>query len=753
MKNRLKLLLLSLISLPIILHGQLIQKNSENTVVEAIQHIANFDEYFYEGSYYDSILANPYTEGMDGTLRTKLTSLIFPKDFYGYSGISSGSLGAIFPSSEEDPSNSYNVTYFYTRDSRSKSDFTGWNREHVWPQSLSGGNWGEGKAGADLLHIRPTYNETNSQRGNLKFGYSNGSILRFNGMEYGKKDKYFEPLDSVKGDVARILMYIWVAYKNYYSPMPSITNTISDFDTLMAWHTLDKPDELEGHRNDVCFSSKQKNRNPFVDHPEFAWQIFGEECSTSVVNNAKDVYPGDNIKLTSISFDEEYICLEKYETKQLMPNFDPINATNKKLNWYSSNPSIVSVNNGLIEAKSVGQALISATSVSDPSISCYIVVDVIEPTPLILESIEVKDMTTSFDLGDEFIFDGKVIAYYTNGKTKEVTPTHISSPNMNTIGRKTISITYEENNISVSCSYFIEVNVNISTGAYVLATKVSDLKDNQKAIIVNRNNHVVAGSLGGNKFLASVEDNNIQEDTTTLNEVHENAMVFTIKLNNSSLALLDSNNKYLTSTSSKVMSFSNSFYWNYSFSENNFILSTIISDETYRLEYNSSSPRFTTYTSKSNQNPIQLFIEKEQASKSTLFANNFLKSIACDNGLSKPNKTNWNNMRNDYSSLPSEDKVILREALYTIEGYGEDTIVTPLNTNSLIAECVARYDYIIQKYGIEEYANFMNREIISLTSFTNRKSTNVFTIVIILSIAFTLSSICLWFFIKKKGAY
>ena len=44
----------------------------------------------------------------------------------------------------------------------------GWNREHVWPQSLGGGNTSGG--GADLHHVRPSDSSVNSSRGNKPYG-------------------------------------------------------------------------------------------------------------------------------------------------------------------------------------------------------------------------------------------------------------------------------------------------------------------------------------------------------------------------------------------------------------------------------------------------------------------------------------------------------------------------------------------------------------------------------------------------------
>ena len=61
-----------------------------------------------------------------------------------------------------------NVSLIYTSYSATMSQWNGWNREHVWPQSLGGGNTTGG--GADMHHIRPSDAGVNSSRGNKKYG-------------------------------------------------------------------------------------------------------------------------------------------------------------------------------------------------------------------------------------------------------------------------------------------------------------------------------------------------------------------------------------------------------------------------------------------------------------------------------------------------------------------------------------------------------------------------------------------------------
>lgn len=56
---------------------------------------------------------------------------------------------------------------------------------------------------------------------------------------------------------------------------------------------MDKPDVLEGNRNNYAEGSIQGNRNPFVDHPELAWKIFGDSASSAVKNACMEAYPAD----------------------------------------------------------------------------------------------------------------------------------------------------------------------------------------------------------------------------------------------------------------------------------------------------------------------------------------------------------------------------------------------------------------------------------------------------------------------------
>ena len=353
--------------------------NTKPVEVDAAQHIANYDLYTYNGTYYNSFGFSG-SEGLDGQIRKDLTTLIYPKGWYTYGSSGEDHLSTQCQYADEDPTNSANMVYLYTRDSVKKNAATSWNREHVWPQSLSNECWGKTKAGTDLLHIRPTYDSTNSSRSNDKYCDVNKASPRtYNGMTfgYGSGEK-FEPLDAVKGDVARIIMYVWVAYHDYYSNLPAITNVFESYDTLLKWHTQDKPDVLEGNRNNYCETSIQENRNPFVDHPELAWKIFGNSASSSIKTACMNAYPASGsstpVEPTGISLNKTTLSLTVGGEALLSATLSPSGATGT-VQWSSNASNIASVNqNGRVTGVGAGVATITAKISDSIKAECLVTV-------------------------------------------------------------------------------------------------------------------------------------------------------------------------------------------------------------------------------------------------------------------------------------------------------------------------------------------------------------------------------------------
>ena len=156
-----------------------------------------------------------------------------------------------------------------------------WNREHVWAKSH--GDFGTATGpGTDVHHLRPEDVTVNSTRSNKDF--DNGGTAVSQCPDCWSDADSFEPRDAVKGDVARMILYMAIRYEGddgwpNLEPNQSTANGtapyIGKLSVLLAWNAADPPDAFEMRRNDRIYTQWQHNRNPFIDHPEWATAIFG----------------------------------------------------------------------------------------------------------------------------------------------------------------------------------------------------------------------------------------------------------------------------------------------------------------------------------------------------------------------------------------------------------------------------------------------------------------------------------------------
>ncbi len=177
------------------------------------------------------------------------------------------------------------------------------NREHSFPKSWWGSNKDEKYS--DIFHLYPTDGYVNNQRSNYPFGVcANGTRLPdANGAHaLGKKGTstyegysgiVFEPDDIYKGDFARTYFYMATCYNNqianWNSDMLAGNNypvfTSWAINMLLEWHRLDPVSEKEIKRNNAAYL-KQDNRNPFIDYPELAEYIWGNQMGNNWTSTA-----------------------------------------------------------------------------------------------------------------------------------------------------------------------------------------------------------------------------------------------------------------------------------------------------------------------------------------------------------------------------------------------------------------------------------------------------------------------------------
>ena len=203
----------------------------------------------------------------------------------------------------------YNDTNSITQDDRTRhkdsschtSGCNGlWNREHVYPQSLSIPQMTTQfpGTGTDVHNLRAADGQANTARGNDMYDTGSGNATSLSSST-------FYPGDEWKGDVARIIMYMYLRYDTEcpainvasglttYSPNGDMPNILLD------WNAQDPPSQYEKNRNSL-FNTIQGNRNPFIDNPYLATLIWnGPVASNSWLNlsvsslelNSISVYP------------------------------------------------------------------------------------------------------------------------------------------------------------------------------------------------------------------------------------------------------------------------------------------------------------------------------------------------------------------------------------------------------------------------------------------------------------------------------
>jgi len=201
---------------------------------------------------------------------------------------------------DEDPENNLNVLLVYGYDdtdgnfqtdrtrAKTETDTGGgdpgkWNREHVFAKSLASPALltEDPGPGTDVHNLRPADSEQNAYRSNRKFsdGSGNSKVVINDGGWY--------PGDEWKGDVARIVMYMYLRYNGDGSKssetqcLPinvgfgaALTIDPNMIDLFLRWNAEDPVSDFEDQRNPVI-EGIQGNRNPFIDNPYLATLIWG----------------------------------------------------------------------------------------------------------------------------------------------------------------------------------------------------------------------------------------------------------------------------------------------------------------------------------------------------------------------------------------------------------------------------------------------------------------------------------------------
>lgn len=320
----------------------------------------------------------------------------------------------IYGTSDSHPNDPYLHALYNNRDiddqttawhSHEQTDPWGINQEHIWPKSHgfdTKGSDSSGGARGDPMHLWAGNGYANNIHSNDYYGYVDktksykdcGTKFANVAGNYSGISKtvgsgtVFEPQDSDKGDIARAVFYMAARYNNIAGDDTTIDgnnpNLILDnninlntgtssatnpfslgvLTDLLEWNRIDPVDNFEIHRNNLLFNNYTFNRNPFIDFPQWAEIIWG--------NNPTGVaHPGsDAINDASISLDHQE--LEIIPGKAASLTATTIN--NTPVSWEVSDESVVTINRNstasgemvtLTAANKEGTAIVKAKTVID----------------------------------------------------------------------------------------------------------------------------------------------------------------------------------------------------------------------------------------------------------------------------------------------------------------------------------------------------------------------------------------------------
>ena len=186
------------------------------------------------------------------------------------------------------------LEFHYNEDQSSGTEvYTTYNREHSWPKSWANETYPHY---TDLYHLYPTQAYSNSIRNNLPYGEVEDGTATYtseNGSQRGNARSglgyvgtVFEPIDEYKGDLARTYFYISTRYYTEdsgwdTSPMTNKCELLEwAVDMLLDWHHNDPVSQKELDRIEAVYAI-QNNRNPFIDHPDYADSIWAS-TSTNI---------------------------------------------------------------------------------------------------------------------------------------------------------------------------------------------------------------------------------------------------------------------------------------------------------------------------------------------------------------------------------------------------------------------------------------------------------------------------------------
>ncbi len=211
-----------------------------------------------------------------------------------------------------------------------------------------------------------------------------------------------------------------------------------------------------------------------------------------------------------ISLNATDIQLKVDETYNLTVDLSPDDTTETEIIWASSDPSIVTVENGLVTAINIGEATVTAKTLNDLTAECHVTV-----TPVLAESIVLNLTSIEGNVGDEFELTATISPDNTTDKSvtwtssnDEIASVYNGLVTLRSIGDAIITAS-TSNGLTTTCT--VKVNPILVEEIIITPAYVEDVEGTclQLSVIVLPDNAT-------NKNIEwSVEDPNIASISST----------------------------------------------------------------------------------------------------------------------------------------------------------------------------------------------------------------------------------------------
>ena len=575
---------------------------------------------------------------------------------------------------------------------------------------------------------------------------------------------------------------------------------------LLEWNRIDPPDEYEIHRNNLLYTNFTNNRNPFIDFPEWADYVWGS--ASGYAQPASDPINGSSTPTGTVTLSKSSISLDVGESTTISAT----SSDNSAISWSVADTSVatisshVSISGYSITVNIVGSGTTTLTASAtidgvQVSKSCSIegTIPVVNVTSVTLDKQEI-----TLNVGDTYQLNATVlpenatnknVSWSRSGYAASVDNNGLVTANF--AGTSTITVTTEDGNKTASCTVTVVVPVtSIEISKSTLELEVGDSESlsitvlpsnatnknvtwstsNENVANVDENGTVTAVANGSAVITVTTVDGNLSDTcnvSVSTKPISESIKITTSELGYEngeaveSIEFYSKNSETIIGTFAKGANKNNGpKYYNYgqairmygsnsltitSSKENitKIVLGFGSGDGSNEITSDKGTYDDGTWTTSILVDSVTLTIggttgHRKIASIEVFyfgaisFSSYFLNNVTCDaSGETPPTGVEWSTIESKYNLLFISDQSTLLSSSADKSG-------------TEIEQAMAKYDYIVAKYGVDEYKDFITREPEPLLIATSNDIDASYNVIIVISVI-TASSVllCTCILIKK----